>query len=148
MATGNGQGWNAYALPILVSLSHQSVNPSRDVRNVAITSFQRILMGPQIMHGAGVLEIVTIFHQAIFPLLQDLLEDEVFDRDPLPGGMAETRTRASALLCRVFLFYLDSLSADPERLTKLWLEVLDLLEALMKVDQRSQLVRHTCRNSR
>lgn len=133
-------GWSVYALPILVSLSHQSVNPGRDVRHAAITFFQRILMGPQILHGGGPPQIVIIFHQAVFPLVQDLLDPNVFARDPLPGGMSETRMRASALLCRGFLYYLDTLSAEPETLTTLWLEVLDLLEELMKVDKRAQLV--------
>jgi golgi-specific brefeldin A-resistance guanine nucleotide exchange factor 1 len=139
-------GWAVYALPILVSLSHQSVNPGRDVRHAAITFFQRILMGPQILHGGGPPQIVIIFHQAVFPLVQDLLDPDVFARDALPGGMPETRLRASALLCRGFLYYLDNLSAEPETLTTLWLEVLDLLEELMKVDKRAQLVSLLFRN--
>lgn len=97
-------------------------------------------MGPQIMHGGGPPQIIIAFHQAVFPLVQDLLDSEVFARDPLPGGMSDTRLRASALLCRGFLYYLDSLSAEPETLTTLWLEVLDLLEELMKVEKRGQLV--------
>jgi len=97
-------------------------------------------MGPQILQGAGPLQIVTAFHQAVFPLVQDLLDPEVFSRDPQPGGIPETRLRASGLLCRGFLYYLDALSAEPQVLTTLWLEVLDLLEELMKIDKRSQLV--------
>jgi golgi-specific brefeldin A-resistance guanine nucleotide exchange factor 1 len=126
-----------YALPILVSLSHQSVNPSRDVRHSAITYFQRILMGPQIIQGGGPPEIIILFHQAVFPLAQDLLDPDVFARDPTPGGMAETRIRASALLCRGFLYYMDALSSEPEMLTTLWLEVLDLLDESLKVQMVS-----------
>jgi brefeldin A-resistance guanine nucleotide exchange factor 1 len=103
-------------------------------------------MGPQILHGGGPPQIVIIFHQAVFPLVQDLLDPNVFARDALPGGMPETRMRASALLCRGFLYYLDTLSAEPETLTTLWLEVLDLLEELMKVDKRAQLVNFSFRN--
>lgn len=103
-------------------------------------------MGPQILQGGGPFDIQAVFHRAVFPLVQDLLDPEVFARDPLPGGMAETRLRASAILCRGFLYYLDALSAETKMLTKLWLEVLDLLEELMKVDQKGQLVRnfHSC----
>jgi brefeldin A-resistance guanine nucleotide exchange factor 1 len=97
-------------------------------------------MGPQILQGGGPSEIVITFHQAVFPLVQDLLDPEVFARDPQQGGMPETRMRASGLLCRGFLYHLDALSAEPQMLTTLWLEVLDLLEELMKVDKRSQLV--------
>lgn len=137
---GQKQGWAAYALPIIVSLSHQSVNPSREVRHAAIVYFQRILMSPQLMSGGGPPQIIVAFHQAVFPLVQDLLDPEVFGRDPLPGGMPETRLRASNLLCRGFLYYLDALSLEPHTLTTLWLEVLDLLEELIKIDKRSQLV--------
>jgi golgi-specific brefeldin A-resistance guanine nucleotide exchange factor 1 len=97
-------------------------------------------MGPQILQGSGPSEIVVAFHQAVFPLVQDLLDPEVFARDPQPGGMPETRMRASGLLCRGFLYYLDALTAEPQTLTTLWREVLELLEELMKVDKRSQLV--------
>ncbi|KAG8832745.1 GDP/GTP exchange factor for ARF [Serendipita sp. 399] len=136
---GQAQGWGKYALPILISLSHQSVNPCREVRHAAIVLFQRILMGPQILHGGGPEQIVVAFHQAVFPLVQDLLDPGVYAHDPLPGGMSETRLRASGLLCRGFLYYLDPLSSEPETLTTLWLEVVELLEQLMMVDQRSQL---------
>ncbi|KIM32215.1 hypothetical protein M408DRAFT_326851 [Serendipita vermifera MAFF 305830] len=137
--SGQAQGWSVYALPLLVSLSHQSVNPSREVRHAAITYFQRAIMGPQILQGGGPPQIVIVFHQSVFPLVQDLLDPSVFARDPQPGGMSETRVRACGLLCRGFLYYLDALSVEPEMLTTLWLEVLDLLEELMKVDNRSQL---------
>lgn len=135
-------GWEIYALPILISLSHQSVNPSRDVRHNAITCFQRILMSPQILQGGGPSDIEVVFHRAVFPLVQDLLDPEVYARDALPGGMAETRLRASAIICRGFLYYLDPLSTESETLTKLWLEVLDLLEELMKAEKKGPLVSH------
>ncbi|KAG8774231.1 GDP/GTP exchange factor for ARF, partial [Serendipita sp. 397] len=137
--SGQAQGWNKYALPILISLSHQSVNPCRDVRHTAIVFFQRTLMGPQIMHGGGTEQIVVAFHQTVFPLIQDLLDPGVYAHDPLPGGMSETRLRASGLLCRGFLYYLDPLSSEPETLTTLWLDVLELVEQLMMADTRSQL---------
>ena len=98
-------------------------------------------MSPQFFSGGGPSQIVVAFHQAVFPLVQDLLDPDVFGRDPLPGGMPETRLRACNLLCRGFLYYLDALSVEPHTLTTLWLEVLDLLEELIKIDKRSQLVR-------
>jgi hypothetical protein len=133
-------GWEVTTLPILVSLRHQSANPSRDVRHLAINHFQRMLLSPQILQGATTPQIYVVFEQAIFPLIQELLDDDVHLRDPHPHGMPETRMKASTLLCRVFLYYLDQLAADPEAFTQLWLQVLDFLNGLMHIDNRHQLV--------
>lgn len=133
-------GWEAITLPILVSFSHQSANPSRDVRHSAINHFQRLLLSPQTLQVATTPQVYVVFEQAIFPLIQELLDEDVHLRDPQPHGMPETRMKASALLCRVFLYYLDRLPADPEVFTKLWLQVLDFLNGLMYIDRRHQLV--------
>ena len=133
-------GWEANALPILVSFSHQSANPSRDLRHSAINHFQRILLSPQTLQEATTPQVYVVFEQAIFPLIQELLDSDVHLRDPHPQGMPETRMKASALLCRVFLYYLDRLTPDPEAFTKLWLQVLDFLNGLMHIDHRHQLV--------
>jgi hypothetical protein len=137
-------GWEASTLPILVSFSHQSTNPSRDLRHSAINHFQRMLLNPQTLQGATTPQVYVVFEQAIFPLIQELLDSDIYLRDPHPQGMPETRMKASTLLCRVFLSYLDRLAADPEAFTKLWLQVLDFLNGLMHIDRRHQLVRN-CR---
>lgn len=133
-------GWEASTLPILVSFSHQSANPSRDLRHSAINHFQRLLLSPQILQEATTPQVYVVFEQAIFPLIQELLDSDVHLRDPHPQGMPETRMKASALLCRVFLNYIDRLATDPEAFTKLWLQILDFLNGLMHIDHRHQLV--------
>ena len=135
-------GWEAITLPLLVSFSHQSENPSRDVRHSSINHFQRLLLSPQILQGATTPQVYTVFEQAILPLIQELLEEDVHLRDAHLQGMPETRMKASALLCRVFLYYLDRLAAEPESFTELWLQVLDFLNGLMHIDRRHQLVSH------
>lgn len=62
-----------------------------------------------------------------------------------PAGMEETRLRACALVCRVFLVYLGEQGAggerDEKRLMELWLGVVDVLDRLMNSGKPDQLVR-------
>jgi len=99
-----------------------------------------MLLSPQTLQGATTPQVYVVFEQAIFPLIQELLDSDVHLRDPHPQGMPETRMKASALLCRVFLSYLDRLAADPEAFTKLWLQVLEFINGLMHIDRHHQLV--------
>jgi len=133
------QRWESITLPILVSFSHQSANPSRDIRHSAINHFQRMLLSPQTLQGATPQQVYAVFEQAIFPLIQELLDEDVHLRDPHPQGIPETRMKASALLCRVFLYYHERLAADAEPFTQLWVQVLDCLNGLMHLDHRHQL---------
>lgn len=132
------QAWRQLCLPLLMSLSRQSSNAAREVRHNAISHLQRILLGPHIIfddfHHPQVEEI---FNRVIFPLLDDLLKVEVFQRDP--QGMSETRLRASALLCKAFMHLdvrEDQAKAD---FRILWIQILDLLDRLMNIDKGDQL---------
>lgn len=100
---------------------------------------QRILLGPHLPLDEGNHnQVEEVFNRVIFPLLDELLKQQVFMRDPM--GMPETRLRASALLCKVFMQFeaRDGQTAD---IRVLWIQVLDLLDRLMHVDRRDQLVR-------
>lgn len=71
---------------------------------------------------------------------EELLKPQVAQRDP--DGIIETRLRASALLCRSFLY----LQAQPDTLSPetraLWLRIIDVLQACMHSGGRDQLVGH------
>lgn len=81
-------------------------------------------------------------------MLEELLKPQVFRRDP--DGMGETRLRASALLCKIFLQYLTQLSARQgmETLTDLWLKILGYQDRFMHSGRRDQMVSivkfHSC----
>lgn len=132
--------WRQLCLPLLTSLSRQSSNAAREIRHNAISHLQRILLGPHIIvdefHHSQVEEI---FNRVVFPLVDDLLKVEVFQRDP--QGMSETRLRASALLCKAFMHLdvrEDQVKAD---FRILWIQILDLLDRLMNIDKGDHLVR-------
>ena len=72
------------------------------------------------------------------PLLDDLLRPERFARDPL--GMPETRLRASNLLCKAFMQFEVRDGAPDGDIKRLWIQILDLLDRLMNVDKKDQLV--------
>jgi brefeldin A-resistance guanine nucleotide exchange factor 1 len=84
-------------------------------------------------------QIDEIFNRVVFPLLDELLKPPVFLRDP--RGMSETRLRASALLCKTFMHFEVRDNRLDVDIRLLWIQVLDLLDRLMNLDKKDQLVR-------
>jgi golgi-specific brefeldin A-resistance guanine nucleotide exchange factor 1 len=120
-------------------LARQSVNASREIRHTAIGQLQRILLGPVLdPETAEQTQIEEVFNRVVFPLIDDLLKPEVFDRDA--QGMAETRLRASALLCKSFMHLEVRESRKSTDFRLLWIQILDLLDRLMNVGRGDQLV--------
>lgn len=120
-------------------MSRQSSNPSREIRHTAIVHLQRIILGPHLLLNTDdQAQVEELFNRVLFPLLDELLKPQVFMRDPL--GYPETRLRASALLCKAFMHFeaREDMKAD---IRVLWIQVLDLLDRLMNIDRRDQLVR-------
>jgi golgi-specific brefeldin A-resistance guanine nucleotide exchange factor 1 len=126
-------------LPLLASLGRQSTNAAREVRHSAISQLQRVLLGPHIVfddHDRTQAE--EVFNGVMFPLLDELLKPQVFQRDP--QGMPETRLRASALLCKAFMHFEVRESQQKVDLRILWIQILDMLDRLMNIDKGDQLV--------
>lgn len=100
---------------------------------------QRIVLGPHLKVDAqDQAQIEELFNRVIFPLLDELLKPQIVMRDPM--GIPETRLRASALLCKAFM-HLEARDGQNADVRVLWIQVLDLLDRLMHVDRRDQLVR-------
>jgi brefeldin A-resistance guanine nucleotide exchange factor 1 len=134
----HNQTWKQLCLPLLVSLARQSSNTSREVRHSAISQLQRILLGPHVIFEEnGHAQIEEMFNRVIFPLLDDLLKPQVYQRDP--QGMPETRLRASALLCKSFMHFEVRESQSKADFRILWIQILDLLDRLMNIDKGDQL---------
>ncbi|KAF9001938.1 Sec7-like domain is implicated in guanine nucleotide exchange function [Cyathus striatus] len=132
------QIWRQLALPLLMTLSRQSTNSAREIRHSAISYLQRILLGPNILpveidHS----HVEDIFNRVIFPLLDELLKPHVYQRDP--HGIPESRLRASALLCKVFMHLEARENNVKSDFRLLWIQILDLLDRLMNIDQDDQL---------
>jgi brefeldin A-resistance guanine nucleotide exchange factor 1 len=83
-------------------------------------------------------QVDEIFNRVVFPLLDELLKQQVFLRDP--KDMSETRLRASALLCKVFMHFEVRDNRPEIDIRLLWIQVLDLLDRLMNIDKKDQLV--------
>lgn len=120
-------------------MGRQSTSASREVRHAAISQLQRLLLGPHIVfddqdHG----QIDDIFNRVVFPLIDELLKPQVFLRDG--RGMPETRLRASALLCKAFMHFEVRENRPEVDIRLLWVQVLDLLDRLMNIDKKDQLV--------
>ena len=147
------QAWEAYWLPVLAVCAQQSTTPCREVRQTALASLQRTLVSPEVLVGGDV-DLVVVFERLIFPTIDELLKPQVFRRDPT--GMGETRLRASALLCKIFLHHLTGVRwrcdvteltlGQLERqgmagMTALWVRIIGCLDRMMHSGRRDQMVR-------
>lgn len=133
------RAWEHYWLPVLSAYSQQSVNGCREIRQTALANLQRTLVANEILSNADI-DLIMVFERLIFPMLDELLKPQVFRRDP--EGMGETRLRASALLCKIFLHYLVQLSQKQgmSGMTDLWMKILGYLDRFMHSGRRDQMV--------
>jgi len=132
------QAWRQYCLPLMASLERQSINSSREIRQVAITHLQRVLLGQYILlEDADQTQVEEAFNRVVFPLVDELLKPEVFNRDP--AGMPETRLRAASLLCKAFMQLEVKEGESQADIRVVWIQVLDLLDRLMNIDRQDQL---------
>lgn len=100
---------------------------------------QRIVLGPYLLLDDDDHSIVEdLFNRVVFPLLDELLKPQVLMRDPM--SIPETRLRACALLCKAFMHF-EAREGQRADIRVLWIQVLDLLDRLMNIDRRDQLVR-------
>lgn len=130
--------WKHLYLPLLSSLARQSTNPKREIRHIAVSQLQRILLGPQILLNTfNHSQVEDIFNRVMFPLMDDLLKPHVIQRDP--KGMPDTRLRASVLLCKSFVHLEVRENQTQVDFKILWIQILDLLDRFMSVDKADQL---------
>ncbi|KAI9893141.1 MAG: GDP/GTP exchange factor for ARF [Vezdaea aestivalis] len=129
------EAWTTYWSPIFGALSHQCLNPCREIRQQAVSSLQRSLLSPELT-STDHNEWTSIFGEVLFPLIVELLKPEIFQSDPV--GMSETRVQAATLLCKVFLHYLVLLS-EWGGMLDLWLRILDIMDRLMNSGQGDNL---------
>lgn len=122
-----------------MSLSRQSTNAAREVRHTAITHLQRVLLGPHLFFDENNQnQVEDVFNMVVFPLLDELLKPQTYQRDPL--GVPETRVKACALLCKTFM-HLEVKEDVKADFKVFWIRVLDLLDRLMNMNHGDQLVR-------
>ncbi|GBC25460.1 uncharacterized protein OCT59_019907 [Rhizophagus irregularis] len=130
------EAWSTYWLPILTGLSQQCYSPYKEVRQHALSYLQRSLLDPELV-SHGTTEWVLIFDVVLFPLLDQLLKPDIckgFDSSDID----EIRMRASGLLCKIFLHYLNRL-AEWGGLISLWCQILDVMERYMTTGDNDSL---------
>nr|XP_031861344.1 uncharacterized protein CI109_003316 [Kwoniella shandongensis]KAA5528416.1 hypothetical protein CI109_003316 [Kwoniella shandongensis] len=126
---GEHDAFNAFWLPPLLVIGKQCVNGCREIRQRAMAYLQRLLLSPQLLSGDES-TLPTIFDRVLFPVLEELLKPQVYERDP--HGMADTRLRAATLLCKIFLQYVVRLVESGTAVEGLFVRVLDKLERFMR----------------
>jgi hypothetical protein len=121
------RAWFEFWLPILSGLGQQCYHPSREIRQHAITLLQRALRLPE-LESSTMDCSVGCFDNVLFPLLDELIKDEVARLDP--AGTDETRMRACGLLCNLFLHHEVRLTSSRE-LGRLWARILQYITSFM-----------------
>jgi brefeldin A-resistance guanine nucleotide exchange factor 1 len=79
-------------------------------------------------------DISEVFQHVLYPLLEALIAA------PANVETTEGRLRASVLLCKAFMKLEISDNVGGEDVTERWVQVLDYLGQLMRLDQNDQLV--------
>lgn len=79
-------------------------------------------------------EVAEVFQRVLYPLLEALIA--------APGnvGTTESRLRTSVLLCKAFMRFEISDNVTGDDVTERWVQVLDYLGRLIRIDQSDQLV--------
>ncbi|KAI9341953.1 hypothetical protein BDR26DRAFT_859844 [Obelidium mucronatum] len=138
---GRERIWFEFWLPLLSGLAQQCYNPGREIRQHSLTLLQRSLLSSEVEstvmvpkpNASGGIDDITsstletgvdVFENVLFPLLEELLKPEIRRLDA--SGMDETRMRVAALLCKIFLQYLNRLARFKD-LPVLWIKVLDCM---------------------
>jgi len=141
------EAWAADWSPVFRALCAQCVNPCREVRHRALSALQRVLLAENVADGEDHTEWTAIFDEVLFPMTLRLLKPEIYQLDP--AGMNDTRAQAAAILCKIFLRYLEPL-ANCGRLPDIWVKVLELLDRLMnagtETDALAEAVREGVKN--
>ncbi|CAD6980440.1 unnamed protein product [Tilletia controversa] len=111
----------------------------RAVRQAAITHSQRACLCSEVV-PTGPVDVRPIFDQVLFPVLEDLTQPQIIQRDP---RMQETRLRMCALACKLFLHLLTPLAgssgSSEADLQEVWLTLLDFFDRFMKGSKKDQL---------
>ncbi|KAJ3016867.1 GDP/GTP exchange factor for ARF [Thoreauomyces humboldtii] len=127
------RGFFEFWLPVLSGLSQQAYHPAREVRQYALAHLQRALLSSELEQGCQGQSSPEIwadcFENVLFPMLDELLRPEMTRLDPM--GMDETRMRAAALLCKIFLQYFPHIH-EWEDLPQLWGKILELMRKYMQ----------------
>lgn len=106
------------------------------VRSVALNSFQRAILADDVHVREG-FSWDKVFNNALFPLINDLLRPEVYERDP--QGMASTRSKTATFTCKIFLQYALQNQDSNDQVLERWIRILDILDRLINSGQKDSL---------
>lgn len=121
--------WSQAWCPLLQGMARLATDPRRDVRTDAISCLQKALLAHDLQTLSGS-EWEGCFRQVLFPLLGNLLAEQVPAGDPM--RMEESRMRTATIMSKVFLHHLTPLLGLQE-FTQLWMEILEYLERFMRI---------------
>lgn len=140
--------WAQAWCPLLQGIARLATDRRREVRTYAISCLQQralLVHDLQTLTGA---EWASCFHQILFPLLNEMLNDgqSVSQLDPLL--LEESRIRTATIMSKVFLHHLTSLMELGDAFNALWLKILDYIEKFMKVgsDMLSEQMQEILKN--
>ena len=124
-------GYHRLTLLVLDSLSRHATSASSEVRFSALSSLSCALVGPLVVVPPA--DVTEVF-QVLSTLLERLIAA------PSDAEMTESRLHASVLLCAVFMKFEVNDNTTAKEVARRWVQVLDYLQRLMRVDRSNQLL--------
>jgi brefeldin A-resistance guanine nucleotide exchange factor 1 len=124
-AQADTPAWSTFWLPPLLALSKQCINANPPIRQRAITYLQRLLLSTHLSISQST---TPIYDRVLFPIMDELLKSP----DPT---LAETRLRASGLLCKVFLADASRLAESQEGVVPVFTRLLSVMERMVRSEK-------------
>jgi brefeldin A-resistance guanine nucleotide exchange factor 1 len=126
------RSWFEFWLPVLCGLQQQCSHPSADIRHLAMSYLQRLLLSDELGHAVDqnkeLQNRIDCFDIVIFPIFDEL---KTLDTVGDSAGGSETLVRGCVLVTKAFLHFTPSIAASKE-FKRVWSKILDLFASVVQ----------------
>lgn len=122
---------NRQSYALIQALAHQCFNPCREVRSHAIKALQSSLSSTEFNED---FTVSGIYEYGLFPLMAELVKDEVFNTDL--NGFPETHLQTLAFISKTFLQYQTLMGAEEKE--AIWLQIIDSFVSVNQLNAKYQ----------
>jgi hypothetical protein len=124
--------WFEFWLPVLSGLGQQGSHPSVDIRHLAMSYLQSLLLSDELSRAADqnneLQHRIDCFDIVLFPMFEEL---GILDTSPDTSGGSETLARACVLITKTFLHFTPKLIESKEYI-RIWTKILDLFSLVQQ----------------
>lgn len=122
---------NRRSYALIQALAHQCFNPCREVRSHAVKALQSSLSSIEFNEE---FTASGIYEYGLFPLMAELVKDEVFNTDL--NGFPETHLQILAIVSKTFLQYQTLIGSEEKE--NIWLQIIDSFVSVNQLNAKFQ----------